>query len=521
MKLTCDACKLTLNARDEDRGKSFTCPICRGPLREADGAPKPAEEPKRSPAPALEWSGGSLDDLVYMVNSQALAAVLEVYAPEKKGEVHVIAGGVDEAFHDGARGDDAMDALRGYEGARFRVELRLPSDAGSMLSPNADRGDLKSRPLAKLMRYCEEYVLTCDLEAWRGSETCRVEYRRGNIARTLINGIDAPEQLAEVMGWTSGNYRFVLPRLALPTGLDEASRAQARAAAETRISEQKAARKTIFGMPAAQLMGVMAAAGQAGAGGSGAQPTQPSQSQAPGAAAAGNPSASQPPSQKTLFMGSAPSIAPPPGPSSPPAREQPMMKTIMGMPAAPMPQSQPAGREQPQSQPPSLAGAPPGKTMPVGPSPPPGPASVVIDSAYAAASAPVRGDAPQARVATPTAATGEADEDALRTTARGYQPVAGTQPPGAAAAPGRAEESERTPEPKKKRASATPDPERREKAPTPVTGTRAKERVATASARRSGQPERAQSSPWVNVGIAITVAVGIVVIWLLVSMIAK
>src|SRR5207245_8249994 len=166
MKLTCDACKLTLNARDEDRGKSFTCPSCRRHPREADGvAAKPAEEPKKSPAPALEWSGGTLDDLVYMVNSQALAAVLEIHAPEKKGEVHVIAGGVDDAYHDGARGDDAMDALRGYDDAKFRVELRLPSDGGSLSAPNPDRGDLKARPLARLMRYCEEYVLTCDLEA--------------------------------------------------------------------------------------------------------------------------------------------------------------------------------------------------------------------------------------------------------------------------------------------------------------------------------------------------------------------
>src|SRR5215831_18595886 len=360
MKLTCDACKLTLNARDEDRGKSFTCPICRGPLREADGAPKPAEEPKRSPAPALEWSGGSLDDLVYMVNSQALAAVLEVYAPEKKGEVHVIAGGVDEAFHDGARGDDAMDALRGYEGARFRVELRLPSDAGSMLSPNADRGDLKSRPLAKLMRYCEEYVLTCDLEAWRGSETCRVEYRRGNIARTLINGIDAPEQLGEVMAWTSGNFRFILPRLALPKELDEASRMQARAAAETRISEQKAARKTMFGMPAAQMFP---------GGIPGSQPPQPQpQAAAPPPAQA----QAQPAGQKTMFMGSSAPSQPQVQAAAAAAQQQVPAKTMLGMPVMTPPAPAPS------------TGAPSGG----------GPSSVVIDSAYAAASAPPKAAEP-------------------------------------------------------------------------------------------------------------------------------
>jgi hypothetical protein len=264
MKLTCEACKLTLNARDEDRGKTFACPICRGPLREADAPAAAVEEKKPKPA-TLEWSGGSLDDLLYMVNSQALAAVIEVCASDrsKRGEVHVIAGGVDEAYVGESRGDDALEALRREVEAIYRVELRLPNDTGSMASSNPDRGDLKSRSLAKLMRYCEDYVLTCDLEAWRGNETCRVEYRRGNISRTLINGIDAPEQLAEVMSWTSGNYRFVLPRLALPKELDQAARAQAKAAAETRISEQRQARKTIYGMPAAAMMPGLAAAAAA------------------------------------------------------------------------------------------------------------------------------------------------------------------------------------------------------------------------------------------------------------------
>ena len=34
MKLFCSRCNLTLNARDEDRGKPFQCPICRSPLAE-------------------------------------------------------------------------------------------------------------------------------------------------------------------------------------------------------------------------------------------------------------------------------------------------------------------------------------------------------------------------------------------------------------------------------------------------------------------------------------------------------
>ena len=385
MKLTCDACKLTLNARDEDRGKTFTCPICRGPLHEVGAAPAADKAPgdgaaahhRKPGAPSLEWGGGSLDDLLYMVNSQALAAVIEINAPDKKGEVHVIAGGIDEAFHGDQKGDDALVSLRRYDGSRFRVELRLPSDAGNLQQPNPDRGDLKGRPLARLMRYCEEYVLTCDLEAWRGTETARVEYRRGNIARTLINGIDAPEQLAEVMSWTSGNFRFVLPRLALPAELDLASRMQAKAAAETRIAEQKAARKTMFGMPAAQMF----PGGIPGSQPPASQPQQaaaPPQTQQPGPAGA-----------KTMFMGSAASQAQ--VQAAAPTGQQIPAKTMLGMPVM-TPSPAPSGGSA-------------------------GPSSVVIDSAYAAASTPAKA---------PEAAPAQGD---MHVTARGYQPAASANPP--------------------------------------------------------------------------------------------
>jgi hypothetical protein len=465
MKLTCDACKLTLNARDEDRGKSFTCPICRGPLREPDGAAKPAEEPKKSPAAVLEWSGGTLDDLVYMVNSQALAAVIEIQAPDKKGEVHVIAGGVDEAYVGNQRGDEAMAALRKFDGAKFRVELRLPSDAGNMNQPNPDRGDLKGRPLAKLMRYCEEYVLTCDLEAWRGNETCRVEYRRGNIARTLINGIDAPEQLADVMSWTSGNFRFVLPRLALTHELDQASRAQAKAAAETRIAEQKAARKTIFGMPAAQIPGLAQAAATAAAG-------------APASAGAAGGASSPVPAQKTMFMGSpaAPAAQPPPAAAPAPANPA-AARTMIGMPMmTPTPATNPT------------TGAPQSSS------------TVVIDSAYAAASA---APAP-ARTGSTAPAT---SAPPLGTTARGYQPVAQSQPSPQTAPPAPRSEPEKAPA---RRETAEPERAREKPASRPP-------RVAQ---RKSIPPEKV-ASPWVNVGIAVAVAVGIVLIWLLATMLTK
>ena len=31
------------------------------------------------------------------------------------------------------------------------------------------------------MRYCEDYVITCAIEVWRGNENARIDYQRGEI----------------------------------------------------------------------------------------------------------------------------------------------------------------------------------------------------------------------------------------------------------------------------------------------------------------------------------------------------
>lgn len=387
MKLICDACKLTLNARDEDRGKPFQCPICHAALRDADapkatnGADAKASGVAGSPG-LIEWSGGTIDDLIYMISSQALAAVVEVHAPDKRGEVYLIAGGVDEAYAGELRGDEALESMRQLPTPRFRVEMRLPNEeTGSLATPGPDKGDLKTRPLAQLMRYCESFVLTCDLEVWRANETCKVEYRQGNIARSLVGGVDAPEQLGEVMGWTAGNYRFVLPRLALPQ-MDDAARAQAKAAAETKLSDQKAARKTIFGMPAPAMAAAMAGPG-------------------PGGAAAGGGGANapaQPVSPAVMMSAQAPSE-----PAAQTAR--PANATMIGMPSM-IPQTNRAA------------------SSPANPNAKPAPANVVVEEAYTTAAKAKPAADPAKTVAASPAAGKRSQPPASQAQAKASQPPA-------------------------------------------------------------------------------------------------
>jgi hypothetical protein len=161
-----------------------------------------------------EWEGGSLSELVAMLQAAALPVRIEVIAPgttgSNAGEVHLLAGGLADAFAGSLRRDDAMAALQRLEGARYVIESRLPNpESGSLSEPGPHQGSLKDRPLASLMRYCEEYVLTCRLEVWRSQDRAVISYRRGEIIGTVVGGSEGSELLPEVMGWTEGSYEII------------------------------------------------------------------------------------------------------------------------------------------------------------------------------------------------------------------------------------------------------------------------------------------------------------------------
>jgi hypothetical protein len=172
----------------------------------------------------VQWRGGSLDELVGMLSGPALAARIEVVIPEGAGrpervvgEVHMVAGGVAETISGSLRGEDAFAQLKRLTMATFRVAPCLPDpDSGGIVPPGPEEGQLSARPLASLMRYCEEYAMTCLLEVWRGGEQATINYRKGEMVSTTVDGSDGDERLPEVMTWTDGQYRIVLPPLVLP-----------------------------------------------------------------------------------------------------------------------------------------------------------------------------------------------------------------------------------------------------------------------------------------------------------------
>ena len=163
-----------------------------------------------------EWAGGSLSELMSVLSAAALPARIRVFAPGSEtapaGEVHLLAGGLNDAFAGDKRGQDAATALQRVTGARFVIDTRLPDpETGSLAKPGPAEGSLAQRPLVEIMRYCEDYVLTCTLEVRRGEEQARISYRRGELVGTWVGGSEAPERLPEVMGWKEGFFEIDLP----------------------------------------------------------------------------------------------------------------------------------------------------------------------------------------------------------------------------------------------------------------------------------------------------------------------
>jgi hypothetical protein len=168
----------------------------------------------------FEWEGGSLDEMLGLMGEAALTVKIEAVRPgsgQQVGNLDLVAGGVlDSAFGE-ERGDTALASLKRIPGLRFRIRAALPHpEEGTLEHEGPSEGAVSDRPVTALMRYCEEFVLTCALEISRGTEHARISYRRGEILRTLVDGSEAPERLPDVIGWTDGQWKIVLPQLNLP-----------------------------------------------------------------------------------------------------------------------------------------------------------------------------------------------------------------------------------------------------------------------------------------------------------------
>src|SRR6185369_6828636 len=99
-----------------------------------------------------------------------------------------------------------------------RVELVacLPNPHGGFRKGHPMEGELGSVLPVDLLRFCERHSLTCTLELRSGDSHGEVVYRLGELVSVRCDaGTD--RGVAQMLEWSNGRYRFVLPGVELPT----------------------------------------------------------------------------------------------------------------------------------------------------------------------------------------------------------------------------------------------------------------------------------------------------------------
>ena len=455
MQVVCATCQLSFDAPEGATG--LVCPICRGPLRpqaaagsEGDGGGKTAHE----------WSGGDLDDLIGILSAPAVSARVEVLGATGDaaiGEVHLLAGGVSDSIYQGKATDDALDRLRADKPTRFRVEQRLPNPLdGNLSDAGPETGTLDGRALAHLMRYCEDYVISCAIDVWRGNETARVEYRRGEISGVTVGGIDAPERLAEVMQWSSGNYRLVVPEFKLPATAPKRAKSSTATPApvpapapSAQAARNASSTKTIFGMPVAEVAKARAAA-EAAKEAAKTAPDMARPGTQPAAPRIATPVPVVAPTTPVAPRVSPPGVAPSATPAPMTASRDSATKTIFGVPAPRAPEgfqsTLPAQRASQPGAPAVAADADSARTETAKVDRKTGARKVDVPGPAVVAPAPTAtAPAPPRAAAAPIAAPSSEPSEPQPTTTPGFDSRGAARKPGAAAPAGEKQPQKQTP----------------------------------------------------------------------------
>ena len=167
-----------------------------------------------------KWEGGTLEELLSLLAEAALTVRVEALhadRDEKLGEMHVVAGGVRRPSPATAGATPPWPTcVRSPACASWRTPVLPDPEDGSLGAPGPLEGIAGPAAAPALMRYCENFVLTCALELRHGEDHVRISYRRGEILRTLVNGSESGERLPEVMSWTEGTWRIACPSWRCP-----------------------------------------------------------------------------------------------------------------------------------------------------------------------------------------------------------------------------------------------------------------------------------------------------------------
>jgi hypothetical protein len=147
--------------------------------------------------------------------------ILRVRTRQAAGELWFLSGMLERVRFGVSAGNEAMTRLLAASDPRIDVVACLPNPAGGFEKGHPIEGELGTTLPVDLLRFCEMHALTCTLHLRAGDSGGEAVYRLGELLSIRCDpGSD--HAVAQMLEWSEGRYRFILPSIDLPTSVEGA-----------------------------------------------------------------------------------------------------------------------------------------------------------------------------------------------------------------------------------------------------------------------------------------------------------
>ncbi len=158
----------------------------------------------------------TIDGLVAHCQKARFTGILRIRAKEGIGEIWFLSGMTDELQFGTSTGDEALERMRKATDATYELATRLPHPGGGFKKRFPMQGSIATATPVTLMRYCEQYALTCKLAVESKHLLVEATYQLGELVSVETTADD--DGITSMLEATEGTYEFTLPKVELPEG---------------------------------------------------------------------------------------------------------------------------------------------------------------------------------------------------------------------------------------------------------------------------------------------------------------
>jgi hypothetical protein len=140
---------------------------------------------------------------------------IRVHNRQAAGELWLLSGILERVRFGVSLDNEAMKRLLNADSLKVELIPCLPNPGGGFKKGHPVEGELGAVRPVDLLQFCERYALTCTLKLQSGDVHGEVVYRLGELVSVHCD-TETDGAVAQMLEWSSGLYRFVLPSVAVP-----------------------------------------------------------------------------------------------------------------------------------------------------------------------------------------------------------------------------------------------------------------------------------------------------------------